>query len=374
MAVSTNTFSTFVSNSVAAIQGAASQLLDLTVGSVLRSFVDAYSLLALWLQAVALQLASITRLSTSSGTDVDTFINDYGFFREPATAASGPVTFARFTPTAQATIPVGDIVQTPTGVQYQTIADTTQTAFNATLNAYVIPPGTASITATVAALVNGSAGNAVAGAINVLASSIPGVDTVTNVAAFTSGEDAESDQAVKAGFILYLQSLTQGTVQACENAVTNLQVGATCSITENINLSGASQPGYFYAVVDDGTGHPSGGFLAAATAAIDKVRAEGTTFSVVAPTLLTANIALTIAVAAGFTESAVKVQVAAALTAFVNALSEGATLPYTRLAQIAYDASPGVTNVTGVTLNGGTADLVSAGQQLIRVGTVTVSP
>jgi hypothetical protein len=44
----------------------------------------------------------------------------------------------------------------------------------------------------------------------------------------------------------------------------------------------------------------------------------------------------------------------------------GRRWPYTRLAQVAYDASPGIINVTGVTLNGGTADLAATAQQIVK--------
>ncbi len=51
----------------------------------------------------------------------------------------------------------------------------------------------------------------------------------------------------------------------------------------------------------------------------------------------------------------------------------GQALSYTRLAQIAFDASPGVTNVTGLQINGGNADITATAQQVLRAGTVTIS-
>lgn len=374
MAISTQTFTQYVSNAVAAIQAAASTLVDLTVGSILLAVVQANAAMALWLQGIALQIAALTRFASSFGSDADSWAADYGFVRLDPVFAIGAVTFSRFTATNQASIPVGTLVQTSDGTQaFTVIADTSQPTFNATLQAYIIPAATSSATASIKSVNATASANVAAGAISILAQSIPFVDTVSNAAPTTDGADSESDQAFKARFVLYLQSLTEGTKQACINAVTNLQQGATCSITENINLSGVAQPGYFYATVDDGSGDPPDSFLLAATAAIDAVRAEGTTFSVIRPTIVTANIALTVAIGAGFTGTIVRAEVAASITAFVNALSEGATLSYTRLIQLAYDASPGVTGVSAVTLNGGTSDLVSTGQQLIRVGTVTVS-
>jgi hypothetical protein len=87
---------------------------------------------------------------------------------------------------------------------------------------------------------------------------------------------------------------------------------------------------------------------------------------------------MTVATAAGYTHSAVVSTVQAALQSFISTLprdpvSQTVTLPYSRLSQVAYDASPGVTNVTGITLNSGTSDLVGTSQQVIRAGTLTVT-
>lgn len=384
MAVSTNAFSGFVANSVAAIQGAASTLLDLTVGSVLRSFVDAYSLLALWLQAIALQVASLTRLATSFGADVDSFIADFGFAREGGTFASGPVTFARFTATAAATItaatqsgtvedPVftgGNIVQTGTGVQsgvqYRVIPDTTQAAYNAAQNAYIIPAGTSSITATVQALIAGSAGNAVAGAINTISAPIPGVDTVTNAAGFANGDDEQTDAEVKAAFPGFLQSLSSATPAAIKFAIQELGQNVDFTYTENVNLDGSPHPGFFFIIADNGTGSPPSSFITAVAAAVEAVRGDSITFGVFPPTIVPANVVMTIV---GGSNSAVT----AALRAFINSLKIGAPLNYAVLSSVALGVS-GVTNVplASFSINGSNVDLVPTGQQIVKAGSVVV--
>ena len=374
MAITVKTFSTLVSDAATAIQGAASSLVDLSIGSILRANTEAYAYIVLWLQAIALQIAAMTRFSTSSGTDADSWAADFGFARLAAKAATGPVTFARYTNTAAATIPVGTIVQTADGSQkYAVIADTAQPAYSAAAGGYVLPIGTSSITATVKSTSAAAAGNAAAGAINTIGTSIAGVDTVTNAAGFTNGSDAESDTAFRARFPLYLSGLASATYTAISSAITNVQTGLNFTITENLSYAGASQPGYFYVVVDDGSGSPSSGLLALVTAAVDRKRPLTTTFAVFAPSLLTANVAMTITTAAGYTHSAVVAQVQAALQAYINSLTIGVPLPYTRLAQVAYATSAGVTNVTGVTLNSGTTDLAATNQQLIKAGTITVS-
>ncbi|KAJ8134549.1 hypothetical protein OY671_012238, partial [Metschnikowia pulcherrima] len=135
----------------------------------------------------------------------------------------GEVTFARFTPTLLASVPVGTLVQTSdVTVQYAVIADTAQSAYDAATNAYISPAGTGSITATVQATTAGTIGNAAAGAIQTLAQSISGVDTVTNAAAFISGVNAESDAASRTRFVAYLASSSKATKAAVEYAITSM--------------------------------------------------------------------------------------------------------------------------------------------------------
>jgi uncharacterized phage protein gp47/JayE len=367
-------FQTLVREQVAAIQGGSKVLVDLSVGSILRAVVEAYSAVALWLQGLILQLLAITRAATSSGTDLDSWVADYGLTRLQAVVARGQVTFSRFTATQQAVVPVGANVQTADGTQQYTVTtDTTNSAYSATLGGYVLAAGNAAVTVPVVATAAGAAGNAAVNGINTLAQAIPGIDTVTNAAAFTNGADAESDSALRARFIAYVASLSKATKAAIGYAVTALKQGMTYTLTENQQYNGTASPGYFYAVVDDGTGYPSSALLSNVYNAVDAVRPFTVTFAVFAPVVVTANVTMTITTAAGYSHTAIAALVQTAITNAINALGLGNSLPFTRLAQIAYDASPYVTNVSAVTLNGATADLTATNQQTIKAGTVAVA-
>lgn len=374
MAITTQDFVTIVRNQVTAIQGAASALVDLTVGSILRAVVEANAAVVLWLQGLILQLLATTRAATSSGADLDSWVADYGVTRLAGVAATGQVTFSRFTATQQAEIPVGSSVQTADGSQVFTVtADTTNPAYSATIDSYVIAVGVTSINVPVQASVVGAGANVSIGQINTITQALPGVDTVSNAAAFVNGADAESDAALRTRFVAFVASLSKATKGAIGYAITSLQSGLSYSLTENENYAGATQMGYFFVVVDDGTGVPGSTLLSTVSNAIDAVRPACSTFGVFAPVVVTADVNLTIATAAGYTHSAEVATVAAALTNYINSLALGQSLPWSKLAQIAYDASPGVTNVTGVTLNSGTADLSATSKQVIKAGTVAVS-
>ena len=72
------------------------------------------------------------------------------------------------------------------------------------------------------------------------------------------------------------------------------------------------------------------------------------------------------------THATVTAQVSTALTGFIDTLPVGMPLPWSRLAQVAYDASPSVTNVFGVLLNGATSDIVPLQSGVVKAGSVTV--
>src|SRR5581483_10551192 len=116
-----------------AVQGSATALLNFSPGSVIRAIAEGTSSVVLWLQAIILQVLTLTRAATSVGTDLDSWVADYGVTRLPAVAATGQVTFARFTATQQAVVPVGATVQTSDGTQtFAVTIDTTNSAYNAT--------------------------------------------------------------------------------------------------------------------------------------------------------------------------------------------------------------------------------------------------
>jgi uncharacterized phage protein gp47/JayE len=372
MQLSLQNFSTMVEGMAAAVQGAASNLLDLTVGSVLRALLEANASLGLWLQWLIVQVLATTRLATSTGADCDSFGADFGFFRLAAVAAVGQVTFSRFTPSVAAFIPVGTSVSTSANTQsFVVTGDPTNPAYGA--NGYNLAAGVASITVPVAASVPGSAGNVQPGAIAVVSSALAGVDTVTNAAVLTGGMDAESDAAFRARFGNYLASLSKATDVAIGAAISAVQQGLSYVISENVNQTGAVQMGHFVVTVDDGSGAPPASLLASVQQSVDAVRPVGSSFAVQGPVVTPANVSMTVTTPAGVSHQTVVGLVAAAIETYIASLGVGATLNYTRLAQLAYAASGSVTNVSAVLLNGAAADLAPPLFGVVRSGTVTVS-
>jgi hypothetical protein len=371
----TRSLSAIVQSFAAGVQGRAAALIDFSVGSTLRAIAEATGGVSLWLQSVALRILLTTRAATSTGADLDSFVNDFGVTRLGATYASGPVTFTRLTASATVVmIPVGTQVRTADDSQiFVVTADPTNGSYSAGSNGYALASMVGSVTVPVSALTAGTGGNVAVGAITQVLSTIPGIDTVSNASAFTNAADGENDAALRIRFRAFIAQLSKATRSAVAFAISSLGTNLQYTITENYTLAGVYFPGSFYVVVDDGSGAPPASTISAAQSAVDAVRALGISIAVYRPVVISANVAMSITTAPGYTHSDVIALVVNALTQNINTLGLGNSLPYTQLMRWAYQASPGVTNVTGVTLNGGTADLTATSNQTIKLNNLIIS-
>ena len=374
MQLSLQTFSTLVQNMAASVQSAASQAFDITVGSTIRAILEANASVALWMQWLILQVLQSTRAATSNGADLDTWMADFTLSRLPAVAATGVVKFSRYTPTLPALITPGVLVRTADGAQtFVVVADASNPAWDSSAAAYVVGSGVSSITVPVVAQVPGGGGNVQASAVTLLATAVPGIDTVTNTSPFANGLDAETDAAFRARFQSFIQSQSRATPQAIGYAVASVQQGLQYAIQENVNTAGLPAMGSFVVTVDDGSGRPSASLLSAVRSAVDLVRPIGSAFTVQPPIIVPATISLSIVAASGLAKPGIAANVGNALTAYINALPVGGSLSLTRLAQLAYAADPGVQNVTNLLINGAGTDLPSPPTGVIKVSSVVVS-
>lgn len=366
-------FLALVEGMAASVQGSCTQLLDFSVGSVLRAIMEANASVALWLQWLVAQVLSMTRASTSVGADLDSFMADYGVTRLPAVAASGYVQFYRQFTGYATQIPVGTIVRTGDGtLLFAVTADPTNPAYVASASAFTLAASALSVTVPVQAQVAGAAGNVLAGAIQLLSSAIGGVDGVTNPSALTGGLDAETDTALRTRFQAFLDSRSRATPVAVGYAVASVQTGLRWNLAENISASGGAMPGNFVLTVDDGSGAPPAALLSLVATAVDLVRPVGTSFAVLAPTPIIVDVSMTISVSS-VTLASAAAAISQAIQSYIAGLGLGGSLPVTRVAQLAYDSIAGVANVTGISINGMSSDLTAPPNGVLLFGTVVVA-
>lgn len=384
MALTLLNFPTMVSIAAANAQASCKKLLNLTVGSVARSLLEANAAIGQWVQYEILQLWMSERLATSVGLDVDSFVGDFGLVRLPSVPATGTVTFSRYYGGSSALIVpyfnadgsingAGATVLTADLTQgFGVYTNTSDPNWNAQMAGYFMPAGTASITAPVRALVAGSAGNIQASAVSLITNPIPGVDSVANQTVFSDGTNGESDAALRARFQTFIATREKATIDAVKSAIQSVQDGLTYSVIENTTPSGTAMPGYFTVTVDDGSGAPSDALLSAVYSAVDSVRPIGSSFTVQPPAVIIAAISMTITASPGYSKATLQGLVATAIETYINALGIGIALSYTRLSALAYGV-PGVATVSSVVLNSGSSDIGGGPTQVVKATGASVA-
>jgi hypothetical protein len=379
----TKTFATITQDFTAAAQATSETPLDFRVGSVWLALAEAVGGNVDWLQKLYLFALTTERLATSQGPWVDTWTADYmppfpgtSSPRLPATSALGTVQFSRSTPQNQAIIPVGSVVATFDAQEtFQVVADNTNTSYSATITpggGYIIPAGVPSVNVPVSGLNPGSDGNVQANTITLIQSSLIGVDNVTNLGPITSAQDPETDSQLKARFVQYIASLSQGTDQALQYAITSLKQGLQAVVHDNVDTDGATDYGNVIIYVDDGSGNPPSTTVASALTAVQNVHAAGVRISVLGATMLPVSVSMTIITGAGYYHPTVVAAVGNAIETYIDNLGLEQPLPYSEVIHVAYSASQGVTNVLNTTVNGATSDITPGMGQTCKVTSLSI--
>ena len=367
-------FDAIVKMIAAGVQGRSKAVLDYSIGSTLRALAEGHAGVALWIQGLILKLLLTVRASTSSGADLDTWVQDFGIFRLGATPSTGSVNFVRFTGSASTPfVPVGATMETADATQqFIVVADSSNPLFSPVSNGYTMPSFVTSITVPVQSTASGQATNALAGTVTVLTTSITGIDQIINATSFQGGVDSETDAALRVRFQQFIASLSKATVAAITYAVNSLHFGVQCTVTENKNYDGSKRFGYFYVVVDDGSGTPSDALVTAAAAAVEQVRPLAVMYGVFKPVILQVPVSMTIVANTGFDRNVVIANVGEAVRTYINTMAVGQALSYTKLMQVAFEADAGVKTINSYSLNLGANDIVATNQQVIKTSVVSV--
>jgi hypothetical protein len=351
-------------------------------GSQLSAEFKAGVQLGLQLQKQIVYQFAVSRLATSFGADVDSFVNPYGVFRNGPILASGEITVSY--PNGSQIVPVGAQTQTSTGVGFTIVADPTNSTgdFNVQLNAYVANP-----VATVLVQCNesGLIGNVLANTITQALGGTPpivGSPVITNPSAFTNAIATETDQALKLRFAQYISGGSVATANAIIAATSAVQAGITFSYGDQVTYTSGTTPFFTpnqvgnFTIVANIAGQPSVAGAAALCTDIQNalmfaVKPAGIMFWVVPPIPLFVIGAGKIVVAPGYSAPTV---VAAVNTAFVNYVNNIGLDQYGAQKVLAISEAyalvnsvPGVLYCTeGLTLNGVGVDILAPfGTQLM---------
>jgi uncharacterized phage protein gp47/JayE len=356
MPLTTQSFNDFVTQFLAAWAQTTGVTPVLDIGDPIEGIADATAQNAMFLQYQAQTTTFFARLQTCTGPDVDSFCAQFNFFREGAQYASGQVTLSIPLPAvSQLTIPIGSIIQTNgANIQYQLVADTNQASYDAGLQAYVLDVDATSITASVQALVAGSAYNVQINQLTNFGSSSYGFTTVTNLAPITNGADQQSDADFILAFENYIQSLSKATYLAILSACMQTYPDLTYTILNNTNAEGQLAPGQFTVIANNPGETVNSGQLIALSAAVQAVRAFTVQANVIAAVPATPQIQLNIAIVPNAVFSTVQSVVQTAIIGYVDNLPVGATLFLSNLVDVAINSSSLITSVewSSVTIGG----------------------
>ena len=371
--LSTVGFSELVQRMAATVQGQISALVNFSPGSVLRALLEACAASVMWVQWLTVQVMTMTRAATSTGPNLDSWMANFSFQRLPAVAATGYVTFSRFSLGLTSLIPVGVQLKSADGsLIFLVVADAANSAWVPS-GQYEIQSGVSSVTLPLVAQLAGSSGNVIAGIITVLSFPIPGVDTVVNALPFSGGVDAETDYSFRTRFTAYINSLSLATPLAISAAVNAIQQGLRLVVLENSDSFGNQIPGMFSVIVDDGSGDPPPSLISTVSSVVNSVRPIGVRFSVSGPIALGVSLAMTVNTSNPLTKGVIIGVIERQILAWVAALPISGMLAISKIDAIAHAVDPSVISCESVLLNGLNEDFSAPINGVILLSSITLS-
>lgn len=306
------------------------------------------------LQALRAQVP-ISFVDETSGSFIDKDAAGYGITRKPGTAASVTLTF---TGSAGTTVPAGTLCVTQDGLGFATDEDLT-----------LGEDGSGTVTATADAV--GTAYNVLAGAIVSTQQAVSGVTSLTNEAAAAGGTDPETDAALFARLDAYKKTPpTSGNDRHYHQWALEVNGVGAASV-----IRCWDGPGTVKVIIADMALHPVTEELRAEVAAYIEtqrpVTAEVTVESA-------AGVPVTVSVTVETDGTVFKLDTEKELTERLAeylgeiAFTEGAEVVYNRVLALVMGL-PGVTDCSGLTVNGGTANVPLDATQIPMLGSVTVN-
>lgn len=306
------------------------------------------------LQALRAQVP-ISFVDETSGSFIDKDAAGYGITRKPGTAAS---VLLAFTGSAGTTVPAGTLCVTQDGLGFATDEDLT-----------LGEDGRGTVTATADAV--GTAYNVLAGAIVSTQQAVSGVTSLTNEAAAAGGTDPESDAALFARLDAYKKTPpTSGNDRHYHQWALEVNGVGAASV-----IRCWDGPGTVKVIIADMALHPVTEELRAEVAAyIETQRPVTAEVTVESAAGVPIEVSVTVSTDGTVFKLDTEKELTERLAEYLGeiAFTEGAEVVYNRVLALVMGL-PGVTDCSGLTVNGGTANVPLDATQIPMLGTVTVS-
>ena len=317
-----------------------------------RLYAAAAQIQGLYLQAQWLLDQSFPQ--TATGIYLERHAQLRGLSRGVATHAVGTLRFGVATAVnSDLSVKSGTVCMTASGVRFATTADA------------VLEAGQLYVDVPAAALEPGKQGNAAAGSVTIMAAMPVGVKACTNPKAFSGGDDAEDDEALRRRLLdSYLRLPNGGNAAYYEQtALSRAGVAAAAAVGRPRGVGSVD----LYIATDAGI--PDAELLAEVNDYLQEKREISVDLRVLAPTLREIDISVAIQPATGFTFEEARADADAALREVFTGSMLGQSVTLAFLGNLLYDLDS-IQNYRFITPS---ADLTMDSTTLPCLGNVTIS-
>jgi len=355
MAFSLKLFAAILEDMVNWMIATQSKITDFNEGAVTRSFLEAvgYEIEQLYIR---------TRVGFDKSLPSIPFYA-FNFIRKAGQKSSGTVVFSRSGTTGEITIPIGNLVATTDGTQFETT--TTGIISNGNQDSNSV-----SITATK----EGSESNVPANTIIVIITPVNGVEAVDNSAGTTGGSNEETDEE----FIKRFREFIEGLGQSNESGlITGAKLVTGIRSVSTIEHFPPSS-GYNVSVyIDDGAGNAPQNLIDAAllklkgdgTVDCPGYKAAGVNIQVLGPTKVVQDVTVTVTDDGRLSEATMKYNIEQAIESYINNLILGDDIIQNMLIK----AIMAVDGVADITLTTPANNITINYNQIARTGEITIS-
>lgn len=317
-----------------------------------RLYAAAAQIQGLYLQAQWLLDQSFPQ--TAKGAYLEKHAQLRGLSRGIATCATGTLRFGLSTAIgSDLTIKSGTVCMTAAGVRFVT-----------TDNA-VLKSGSLYTDAPAIALEPGKQGNVAAGSVTIMAAMPVGIKACTNPEAFSGGDDAEDDEALRQRLLDSYRRLPNGA-----NAAYYEQTALSCTgVAAAVAVGRPRGVGSVDLYIATDAGIPDETLLAEVNAHLQEKREISVDLRVLAPTPKAINISAIIQPASGFTFEEARTDADAVLRAAFTGSMLGKSVTLAYLGNLLYDLD----SIQNYRFAAPSADLAGSPTVLPCLGTVTIS-
>lgn len=325
---------------------------DKTEGSFFSDITEAHAIEFAEQNKVSEEILDKSFIDTSYGVYLDRKVIEQGLIRKQATQSTGYVTI---TGQEGAEIKIGDKVAS------DTVTYTVQE--NKTIDS------TKNVIVKVESDEFGEKGNCPVGAIKYFPVTIPGVVTVTNAEKFDNGYNAETDDSLRKRYLEKIQTPpTSGNKYHYLNWAKEVTGVGDAKVFPLWNGNGTVK----VVIINSNKCGADTNLINAVSTHIEDNRPIGATVTVISAIEKAINITATLTIDANnYTLDQVKTNIQSNVTKYLADISFTETsVSYAKIGSLII-ASNGILDYSGLTVNGGTANIQVGAEEVAVIGTIT---